>query len=251
MYKIDTPVFEGPMDLLIYLIKKKEVSIYDIPISEITEEFLNYIQKLKKLNIPLASEFLIMAATLTKIKSEMLMKNKDREDPRKELVRAIEDYIKLKKGTEKLELMEERASKKFSNKADDIIFKFQDKLKIINTSKDLAKAFSKIINQDKRKLVVGINLNSENFKISSKVEQIKRILKNQYLVEFSYLVKISSCKLEAVIFFLAVLELCKHGEISVFHTGNDLVISKIFKLPFNDINFALEKTNPIDVGSPF
>ena len=251
MYKVDIEIFEGPMDLLIHLIKKKEVSIYNIPISEITEEFLDYINRIKRLNIPLASEFLVMAATLTKIKSEMLMKNRDSKDPRKELVRAIEEYIRLKRGTEKLEIMEEKASQKFSNKTSDIVFKFQDKVKIQNTPEEIAKTFSELINRKfSKKVVIGINLNSDKFKISSKVHQIRKILKENHTIEFSHLTRISSCKLEAVVFFLALLELCKLGEATIFPVENDLIISKICKLPFNNVNFALEEANPVNIGNP-
>src|SRR5215510_11846055 len=89
-YKVKLPMFEGPLDLLLYLIKKEEVSIYDIPIARITEQYLDYLRAMQELDIGVAGEFLVMAATLIHIKSQMLLPrdpnaSPEEEDPRNEL----------------------------------------------------------------------------------------------------------------------------------------------------------------------
>ncbi|MGQ9819067.1 MAG: segregation and condensation protein A, partial [Candidatus Kapaibacteriales bacterium] len=102
MYKIILPCFEGPLDLLIYFIKRDQLDLFNIPISKITEEFLQYIKLLKSLDIEVTSEFLVMAATLMKIKSQMLLPSKEfnknlekTPDPRTELVEKIIEHEKI------------------------------------------------------------------------------------------------------------------------------------------------------------
>ena len=102
-YRVNLDVFSGPMDLLLYLIRKDEVDVYDIPITAITDQYLNYIEMLKTLDIDLAGDFLVMAATLMQIKSAMLLPRaepdqidaEDFQDPRAELVRQLLEYKKF------------------------------------------------------------------------------------------------------------------------------------------------------------
>ena len=103
--KIDD-VFEGPMDLLIHLIKKNEVDIYNIPIARITQQYLEYIEWMKYLNIDFAGDFLVMASTLTQIKSRMLLpvhgNEEEEEDPRLEIARPLLEYLQIKSAAEEL-----------------------------------------------------------------------------------------------------------------------------------------------------
>jgi len=229
--KVETEAFEGPLDLLVYLIKKREVSIYDIPIAEITEEFLNYIYTMQELNIPLASEFLLMAATLARIKSEYLIPREESEDPRKELVQIIEEYLKSKKAAKELEKLEEEALKYYPHDPSELIFQFQEKIKIANTVTDLQKAFQNILLKSQpRRIKIGIKLSEESFKIPDKMEEIRYLMREKYLLPFSELVKKSSCRLEVITYFLAILELSKRGEIATFTDGEEIFISRVFKL---------------------
>ncbi len=250
MYKVDLELFEGPLDLLIYLIKKREVSIYNIPISEITEEFLHFIETMRELNIPLASEFIVMAATLTKIKSEMLIPREEEYDPRKTIVQAIEEYLKIKKGVKKLEDFENAHAEKFSNNIADIVFNFQDKVKIDNTIEDLENALSSLLEKKNDKQEIGISLNSEKFKVSAKIEQLRNIFKKKDTVKFSELSRKSSCKLETIVYFLAILELCKIGEAAVHQGENEIIVSRICKLLTDNLLLTLQSENPIEVGNP-
>ena len=230
--RVETPVFEGPLDLLIYLIKKREVSIYDIPISEITEEFLRYIYTMQELNIPLASEFLLMAATLAKIKSEYIIPREEDSDPRRELVQIIEEYLKSKRGAELLEKLEDKALKSFAHDPSDLILQLQDKVKILNTAEDLKRAFEGILEKTskERRVKIKLRISGEAFKVSDKVREIREEMKGKYLVPFSEFVKRSSCKLELITYFLALLELSRLGEISTFTDGEEIYISRVVPL---------------------
>jgi len=105
-YEIKLDIFEGPMDLLVHLIKKHEVDIYDIPIALITDQFLEYIELLKSIDIDFTGDFLLMAATLAKIKSAMLLPTQegeeDEEDPRLELTRPLLEYLQIKSAADQL-----------------------------------------------------------------------------------------------------------------------------------------------------
>ena len=112
-YRVRLAVFEGPLDFLLHLIKKNEINIYDIPIARITQHYLEYLDLMKSLNLNLAGEFLVMAATLIHIKSRMLLPVEDRpeeepeEDPRSDLVQRLLEYQRFKEAAEQLEGREE------------------------------------------------------------------------------------------------------------------------------------------------
>ena len=103
-YRVNLDIFEGPLDLLLYLVRKEEVDIYDIPIAKVTEQYIHYIEMLKSLDIDLAGDFLVMASTLIQIKSAMLLPKAQPEllqaddltDPRVELIRQLLEYKKFK-----------------------------------------------------------------------------------------------------------------------------------------------------------
>jgi len=106
-YKVRLEVFEGPLDLLLYLIRQEEIDIYDIPIARITQQYLEYLEFMKSLDIELAGEFLVMAATLLKVKSRMLLPRheelgEEAEDPRRDLVQQLLEYRKFKEIAERL-----------------------------------------------------------------------------------------------------------------------------------------------------
>ncbi|HBG26419.1 MAG TPA: chromosome segregation protein ScpA [Phycisphaerales bacterium] len=130
-YRINLDVFSGPLDLLLYLVRKEEVDIYDIPISKVTEEYVRYIEMLKLFDIELAGEFLVMAATLMEIKSAMLLPKDqadaleaDAADPRRELIRQLLEYKKFKDAANMLNLSAQTQQQKFS-RSDNIITSLQ------------------------------------------------------------------------------------------------------------------------------
>ncbi len=128
-YKVELDIFEGPMDLLLYLIKKEEIDIYDIPIERITKQYMSYLDTFKMLNIGLAGEFLVMAANLCYIKSRMMLpkhvqppeEDADEEDPRWDLIRQLIEYKKFKEAARKLGEREAKQQKHFAHKPDKIV----------------------------------------------------------------------------------------------------------------------------------
>ena len=120
-YRVNLDIFAGPLDLLLYLVRKEEVDIYDIPLAKITDQYLRYIEMLKQLDIDLAGDFLVMAATLMEIKSAMLlpkaepeqMAQDDSGDPRAELIRQLLEYKKFKDAANLLDAAAERQQERF------------------------------------------------------------------------------------------------------------------------------------------
>ena len=122
-YKVKLEVFEGPLDLLLYLIKKEELDIYDIPIAKITDQYLEYLELMKLLDLNIAGEFLVMAATLIHIKSKLLLppdevqaEDAEEADPRAELVKRLLEYKKFKEAASELSSMESRQNRPESRK---------------------------------------------------------------------------------------------------------------------------------------
>src|SRR4030043_9715 len=122
-YRVNLDIFAGPMDLLLYLVRREEVDIYDIPIAEITDQYIRYIEVLKSLDIDLAGDFLVMASTLLQIKSAMLLPKTEDEgttggedltDPRAELIRQLLEYKKFKDAANLLSAAADETGKRFS-----------------------------------------------------------------------------------------------------------------------------------------
>ncbi len=246
--KVDTNLFEGPIDLLVYLVTKREVDIRSISISEITDEFLNYINSMRNLNIPVASDFILMAAILTKLKSEAVFSTEDNQKPKEVLSKIIDMYISSKKAAENIKNLEEESTKSFYNDPSDLIFYLQEKPIIANTAKDLREAFEKLENNKKPRTYIKIK--QETLKVSDKIEELRKILDDEPLVSFSRILKKSLSKFEAVTYFMALLELCRMGEASTFNDKGKLFVSKVFKLFPNNLNIALKGTKPVNVRKP-
>lgn len=237
-------VFEGPLDLLIHLIQKNKVNIYDIPISEITDQYLEYLEKMQEIDLEFSSEFLVMAATLLYIKSKMLVpRHKDieeeTEDPRQELVEKLLEYKKYKELSLYLGEKEEKARFIFYKKPDEIeIPEVCDQL--INLSiDDLMKAFNKLLARNQRKApppkdsFLGI-VGREKVSIGKKVKDILNLLNRKSKVDFLELFKEMNSRAEIVAGFLAILELMKLNQIIVEQQDNAQIF--IRKIENGEIN---------------
>jgi len=205
-------IFEGPMDLLVYLIKKNEVDICDIPIALITDQYLAYLEWMKIMDIDFAGEFIVMAATLTHIKSKMLLpiheNSDDADDPRAEIVRPLLEYLEMKSVAEQL-------ARKFLL-GEDIFPRNPPKEKLSGPGEDeiikldlfrLIDAFQKILENmpgDHR-----IDLSDEKFSIKDKISEIADILEREGSVTFGGLFPSNADKSEMIITFLAILEMAK------------------------------------------
>lgn len=207
-FQVRLETFEGPLDLLLYLIKKNNMDIYDIHIAEVTSAYLEYLSLMRNFNIDLASEFLVIAATLIQIKSRMLLPSEEssqepEEDPRSELVQRLLEYKKIKGSAVALGDMESRQKDVFTRGEPT----FTDEDYRIDVSLfDLLDAFSKLL---KRVPSESREIEKEEVKIEDKIESIKEALEKSEFIKFSVLASSFKSKTEVIVTLLALLELIR------------------------------------------
>jgi len=233
MYKIKLDQFEGPLDLLLFFIKRDELNIYDIPISRITSEFLEYVNLIKLMDLEVAGDFILMASTLMHIKVRMLLPREIDErgeeiDPRADLIKALLEYKKYKEVAEDLTFLESHQRKLnyrgyFS--ADEKIAppEYDTLLKNISIY-DLAKAFRKAIDGIKPQVVHEIK--KINISIDDQIKFILDKVLEKGEIHFLSLVHGMKEKIRIVITFIALLELTKIGKVGIKESTefNDFVI---------------------------
>ncbi len=216
-YNVRLPLFEGPLDLLLHLIKKSEVDIYDIPVAEIAEQYLGYIELMKELNLDVAGEFLVMAATLAQIKSRMLLPPREGEegeeegvDPRAELVQRLIEYKKFKEAAEDLGQREEfwrevfvRQGKGRWEEGDE-----PEQEELFNFGLfDLLDAFRRVVaNMPKDSFH---EIGRDSVSITDKINQILDIVNEFRSVTFESLFEHDRTREQVVVSFLALLELVR------------------------------------------
>jgi segregation and condensation protein A len=215
-YKVKLEIFEGPLDLLLFLVKRDEIDIYEISLERITRQYLEYLQAFKELNIDVAGEFVVMAANLIYWKSRSLLpvdqqppeEDADEDDPRWELIRQLIEYKKFKEAAEQLharQLEQERIFTRVNSAVDvvqaplrlgevgifQLINAFQTVIKRIDAREDLQEIFG------------------EHFTVSEKIEMILRRTAEGTAVRFSELFGDLASRVEIVVTFLALLELIR------------------------------------------
>lgn len=227
MYKIILPIFEGPLDLLLYFIKRDEINIYDIPIAKITDEFLNYLKMMQELDLEIASEFLVMASTLMEIKAKMLLpiekkdNSEESEDPRKELVQQLIEYQVFKELSQHLELnLDQMKDLYFRGIYESEISEISSKLKTFKPANvyDLAKAFYNLINKIEQSQPKEIKV--AEYKIEDAMDKIYNLVKSENQVSFKKICEGQTRPL-VVLFFVAILELIKQGKIFAYQGNYD------------------------------
>lgn len=240
-YKVVLQKFEGPLDLLFHLIEKSEVDIYDIPIAEITDQYIDYLNKMEKFDLDITSEFLVMAATLLEIKSKMLLpKTKeegkqlefDEADPREELVKKLLEYKKFKQVAKELKMIGELNNKVFYKHKEEIeMFVNSKELSLEELSLgDLVKIFNKMI-EKKLKKKVDITLREikrDEITIEESMEKILGLLKYNNSISLIDLFDYNMSKSYIVVTFLSILELIKLKLVKVIQKYNfdDIIIKK-------------------------
>jgi len=207
-----TDIFEGPMDLLVHLIIKNEVDIYDIPIALITKQYLDYIQWLKSMNIELAGDFVVMAATLTQVKSKMLLPatkdDEDDEDPMQEITRPLMEYLQLKSAADDLAgrtLLGKDTFTKGHDDEDYLIDQGEDMIKI--GLFELIDAFQKILKNISSDHLV--DLTADSISVKDRISEIVDIFEKQNSVTFNELFSLKADKSDVIVTFLAILEMVK------------------------------------------
>ncbi len=233
MYRIRLQQFEGPLDLLLFFIKRDELDIYDIPISRITKEFMHYLKLLEKLDLEVAGDFILMAATLMQIKVKMLLPKEIDEkgeeiDPRAELVRALLEYKRYKEMSEEISLHEANMRNynfrsNFDNDAKQAPNNYEILLKNI-TIYDLIKAFKKALMDMPAEQVHQIK--KWNVTIDEQMNYIFTKLKEKSELSFLELMLDLRDKIRIVVTFIALLEMVKAGTIGLAESNNlnDFVI---------------------------
>ncbi len=236
MYKIKLDKFEGPLDLLLFFIKRDELDIYDIPISSITKEFLEYVNLIKLLDLEVAGDFILMASTLMHIKARMLLPREIDEkgeeiDPREDLVKALLEYKRYKEISEELSFFEsnQRMLKyrgNFSSDLKEAPHEYETLLKNVSIY-DLAKAFKKAIELVKDVQVHRIERTPVT--IDEQMNFIFNMLNESGEITFLLLVHDLNEKIRIVVTFIALLELVKMKRIGIKESDNynDFIIFKI------------------------
>lgn len=239
-YKIKLEIFEGPFDLLLYLIKKNELNVYDIPITNILDQYLQYLELMRLLDLNIAGEFIVMAATLMQIKSKMLLPqeanpldeiSEEEKDPRAELVKRLLEYKQFKEAADQLRLKE---------RARQDIFKRQPALEDTENGEsffeaslfDLINAFSKALKDVPKELFYEVI--KDEFTVEGKVHDLLHMFRDKARIKLTELFLKAKSKLEIIATFLAVLELIRlkevlivqksvFGEIEVFRNKTNIV----------------------------
>jgi len=219
-YAVKLPVFEGPLDLLLHLIKKQEIHIYDIPISLITRQYLEYLDLLKSLNLAVAGEFLVMAATLIHIKSRTLLppaeteEGEEEEDPRAELVRRLMEYQRFKEAAEQLSQRELEWRDVFGRPPAAPINGQEEEISLSDISLfDLLDALKAVLARvpEKRSLEIIV----DELSVQDRMTLILDSLEERESAAFSELFVDDQSRMAVIVTFLALLELIRLKRVRV------------------------------------
>lgn len=251
-YNIKLDIFEGPLDLLLHLIKKNEVDIYDIPVAVITEQYLEYIEMMKEMNLEFAGEFLVMAATLVHIKSKMLLpvdeeavpEEDEGIDPREELVRRLLEYQRYREAAKELTDRNLLGRDVFIRGGDIPLEELEEGAGFVNVSVfDLMEAIKAVLARAPKERK--IELTSERFKIADKINYIMELLGEHKSSTFTGLFPEEASRGEIVVTFLAILELAKLLMIKI-HQTDDGVIRVYVSEEKRDTSKPIEITGAVE-----
>jgi len=210
-------VFEGPMDLLIHLIRKNEVDIYDIPISLVTDQYLQYIDWMKSMNIDIAGDFLVMAATLTHIKSKMLLparEDDEEDDPRIEITRPLLEYLQMKSAAVRLSERDILGEDTFSRTLDKKDLQINNEDRVIKVGLfELMDAFQKLL--ERIPASQKIDMSTDRVSVNGRINELIDIFEKEGSVTFDQLFDENFTKSELVVTFLAILEMVKLALVSI------------------------------------
>ena len=220
MFNIKIENFEGPLDLLLYFIKRDKIDIYDIPITQITNEYISVIDEAKKLDVSIAGEFLFMASMLLRIKTQMLLPRQindeslDIEDPRIDLVAQLIEYKKYKSIANKLKNLHFENKDSFFRNSSKVVYDqspnvsdFLNEVTLYDISKIFKDAVNNAPTQD------SFEINRETVSLKDQQDFILQQFNNDKILSLKNLVKKLETKLEIIVTFLALLEMIKRSEI--------------------------------------
>ncbi len=221
-YEVQLEVFEGPLDLLLHLIRTQELDIYDIPMAQIADQYLSYLDLMKNLNINLAGEYLMMAATLIFIKSRTLLpEDPDQadedgiEDPRQELVEQLLEHEKFKKAAQLLYSRQTVENSVWPRGMEE--FEDEDQESVSATVFDLIKTFHLMVERFKEQVVLEVR--RETTTVEEKLAEIRRLLQVEKEFLFSFFFRHKPTRFHLVVTFLALLELVRLREVRLLQKG--------------------------------
>lgn len=226
-YKITINDFEGPMDLLLHLIKKEDVDIRDISIEEITKQYLAFIEEMEEMNLNIASEYLIMAAELLEIKSAILLPRKEieleiEEDPRENLINRLIEYKRYKEITNEFKELEENRKNYFTKSVEDLSsYRSEDEsLDLGDVDLDkLLDAFSKFLTRKQEEKPLNTKISTKEYSVKERSEEIRTILRKKKNVNFEELFEVYK-KDYIVVTFLSILNLARKQELEIKQEDN-------------------------------
>ncbi len=225
-YEVKINEFEGPLDLLLHLIKKSNIDIYDISLEQITNQYMDYIKEMKELNLDVASEYLVMASELLEYKSRSLLPKKEleedvyEEDPKEELIKKLIDYKRYKEVTDTFKELEKTRSDIFTKVPSNISeygegIKNRDEISI----NDLLDAFKKFVERKDNEKPLNTKITSKELLVSDRIRDIKEKLKVKKELRFIELFDDFS-KEYVIVTFLSILDLSKSNEIVIVQENN-------------------------------
>lgn len=208
--------FEGPLDLLLYLIKRQNIDVLNIPVATITKQYMDYIQLMERLELELAAEYLVMASMLAEIKSRLLLprpvKDDDEDDPRAELIRRLQEYEQFKKAAEDMDTLPREEREIYFPKAD--LPDIKEEIPLAEVSiKDLLMAFRDVVNRAEQ--FASHHVEREPLSVRERMAIILGKLKPDEYTEFSDFFDVEEGRMGAVVSFLAILELIKESMIDL------------------------------------
>lgn len=225
-YEININEFQGPLDLLLHLIKQSNISINEISIDEITKQYLNYIQRMEELNLDIASEYLVMAAELIEIKSSSLLPKNDveddeyEEDPKEKLINRLLEYEQYKKMTDTFKELEEYRQEIYTREPDNLLdYKDDDEVDYGVDLNDLIDALNKFLEQKQLDKPLNTKITNKEYSVSIRSHEIRNILKKKKKVNFVDLFEVYN-KEYIVITFLSILAMSRKQEIEIEQEQN-------------------------------
>lgn len=227
-YKVMINEFEGPLDLLLHLIKENDIDIYDIKIEEVTKQYLDYIKAMKELNLSIASEYLVMASELIEIKSKMLLPKKEvkeeeddyEEDPKELLIQRLLNYKKYKEVTNEFKELEETRKQVFTKEPSNLSYYAINEENNDDVSlTDLMDAINNLLKRKELEKPIETKITKKELSVTERVNKIRSILKCKKEVNFDELFDVQT-KEEVIVSFLSILEMVKKNEITLTQDKN-------------------------------
>ncbi len=236
-YKVMIDEFEGPLDLLLHLIKEDNIDIYNIKIETITKQYLDYIQKMKDLNLSVASEYLVMASELIEMKSKMLLPKRQEtsedeyeEDPREVLIERLLAYKQYKEITSEFKDLELTRKLIITKDPENLSYYAKDEGNKEGLGvNDLIEAFNELLKKKELDKPIATRITKKELSVTEKVIKIKDLLRKKRVVRFEELFD-SLTKEEIIVSFLSILEMVKQDEIELNQDKN-----------FNTITISLKE----------